>query len=56
MHVTIAPITAAEYVRPMDSGRTCPLIINCEGMGGSMTTMVQHALRLTSAWPFQSRY
>ena len=33
-------VIAAEYVRPMDSGRTCPLLIHCERSDGSIVTTV----------------
>ena len=36
----LAYVTAAEFVRPMDSGRTCPLIVNCETGDGAIVTAV----------------
>jgi hypothetical protein len=36
----LATVTATEYVRPMDSGRTCPVIVNCERPDGSIVTTV----------------
>jgi hypothetical protein len=36
----LATVTATEYVRPMDSGRTCPVIINCERPDGSIVATV----------------
>lgn len=36
----LATVTAAEYVRPMDAGRTCPILVNCERPDGSMIAVV----------------
>jgi hypothetical protein len=36
----LATVMAAEYVRPMDTGRTSPSIVTCERPDGSTTTVV----------------
>ncbi|MGJ4882399.1 HipA family kinase [Bradyrhizobium sp. HKCCYLRH1065] len=36
----LATATAAEYVRPMDAGRTSPLLVNCEKADGEIVAVV----------------
>ncbi|TGN75978.1 hypothetical protein EOW77_0032445 [Bradyrhizobium yuanmingense] len=36
----LATVTAAEYLKPMSSGRTCPVLLNCDREDGTTVTVV----------------